>query len=243
METTPVKCLPKCKGSTKHSRKMVTSPTLIVATCILLWKQAPIQTSVPLWIKSSTAFNWVVAIIATSCATSSSLQPAQSITTWSKKSHGQSWPLGCKDHGPYYQAREVGERRVKPYAHATNGGGTGSGNTLGERKLLPLEELRKKFDGTTKVVENHHKGKDYNCLYITSHCKKHHKAWSKDKKDCTGKYYPSKNAAGKGNPTEPAKTAPQSSLGLNDCLQQVLMNNVMLSKGDVEKIFKAAQGN
>ncbi len=91
---------------------------------------------------------------------------------------------------------------VKPSANATNGGNPGGGGP--KPKIQPLEELHKKIDGAFKIVEGrtyywckHHKSKDYNYdgLYVTSHSKEHHDAWSKDKKDRTGKYHPIIDAA------------------------------------------------
>ncbi len=143
------------------------------------------------------------------------------------------------------------EKEGKASANATNGTNPGGSNPTNTHKLQPLDEWRKKFDGAKKEVAGrtyywckHHKSKDYDGLYVTSHSEEHHEAWSKDKKDRTGKYRPAEDAKPKDDkPAGPASSAPKSSLGLTDRLKQVLMTDVMLSEGDVDKIFKAAQAN
>ncbi len=85
------------------------------------------------------------------------------------------------------------EGATKPNAAAIATDGNAPGGR--EKKYNPLEEWRKKFDGDTKKVDGctywwckHHKTKDYNGLCVSSHSPVNHNAWSKDKKDCTGKY-------------------------------------------------------
>ena len=114
------------------------------------------------------------------------------------KSWGKVDPRDAKIMALTTKLEKLEKEGVKPAANVTKGGGTGGGKPSAG-KLPPLEEWRTKFDGPKKVVDNrtyywckHHKSKDYNGLYVSSHSEEHHEAWSKDKKDHTGKYRPDK---------------------------------------------------
>ncbi len=133
---------------------------------------------------------------------------------------------------------------TKSAANVANGGRAGGGSPSGD-KMPPLKEWHKKCNGLKKVVVNHtyywckhHKLKDYDSFYLTSHFEEHHKVWSKDKKDHNTQYHPAEEVSTKVKLTEIKKPTPQSSLGLNCHLKQVLMTNVMLFM-----IFKTPQEN
>ncbi len=93
----------------------------------------------------------------------------------------------------------------------------------GEKRFNPLEEWREKFGGDTEEVNGctywwckNHKTKEYDSIYLSSHSPVNHNVWSKDKKDCTGKYHLTTPVTA--DASKLTTNAPKSSLGLNDCL-------------------------
>lgn len=137
-------------------------------------------------------------------------------------------------------------------AAPTNSGKSVNATDAGvKNKFAALEEWRKKFDGDEKVVSGrtfywckHHKGKDYDSLYVSSHCPAQHDAWSKDKRASRNDRCLPKDATRNSAKSDAGNSASnKSKLGLTDKLKQVLMTNACMSKEDVEKLYQLAQEN
>ncbi len=117
---------------------------------------------------------------------------------------------------------------------ATGGDGASSlppGNSM-------INEWRMKFDGKMKEVGGltywwckHHKTKDHNGLYVSSHSPDHHGAWSKTEKEGKCGNFCAKPAASTASNDSSSKKEDASkkiSLGPNDRLKQVLMTNASI---------------
>ncbi len=143
---------------------------------------------------------------------------------------------------------------AKPDAlvNATNGTGGGGGSTGGNSKI---DDWRKKFDGDFKEVDGtpfwwckHHKTKEYNGLYVSSHSPETHDAWAKARKEGKRGYFhpkttPSANTTTGSSDYAKSDANRKSTLGLSNRLKQVLMTNVCLSSDNVDKLFKEAEEN